>query len=195
MWANIVCYSRGHGTYAADGKFLVSVVQRGNTFFQIGIQVNIVLMIMVTRKLRFSDNAALKFEICVLNTSMDSRVVALSLYHINQYPAVHDLAYPVLWTLYCCSLSVVLGWTTMKALIFHLLALVLCYRVVVSQGTSESPETDCPYVDLSCPPGLPTTSETFSQNDVCKPLTDPTVAGAGMLIFGEGKEHPIAFKC
>ena len=88
-----------------------------------------------------------------------------------------------------------LGWTTMKVLIFHLLALVLCYRVVVSQGTPAPPEADCPYVDLSCPPGLPTTSETFSQNDVCKPLTDPAVAGAGMLIFGEKKEHPIAFKC
>lgn len=81
----------------------------------------------------------------------------------------------------------------MKSLI-HVLVLVLCYRVVVSQTTSTPPE-DCPYVDLSCPPGLPTTSETFSQNDVCRPLTDPAVAGAGTLIFGEEKERPIAFKC
>ena len=74
------------------------VVERVNTLSRLGFRSTIVLMIIITRKLQFSDNAALKFEVCVLNTTMDSRVVALSLYHINCPKSVprYDIAYPVL---------------------------------------------------------------------------------------------------
>lgn len=85
--------------------------------------------------------------------------------------------------------------TTMKASIFYLTSLMLCYHVMSKEAPSASPPTDseCPFIDFTCPPGLPTTSDTFSQSDVCEPLFNRTIAGAGTLIFIGAR--PVAFKC
>ena len=54
-------------------------------------------------------------------------------------------------------------------------------------------DSECPFVDFTCEPGLPTSSETFSQSDVCEPLFDRSVTEAGTLIFSG--ERAVGFKC